>query len=72
MPKAKSFPSLGKRLWAAVLSYHMGYAGVDRVLKEDPDFEPDSSWNDLGTKLQRLMVNNIHIPVPKDVSKLIH
>jgi hypothetical protein len=44
----------GRRVKAAVISYLMGYKGVDYVLKDMPE-DPGEYWSDLGEKLARGM-----------------
>jgi hypothetical protein len=53
MPKAKSFPSIGERVAAAVISYNLGHAGVDRALKQYSDIKVSDWWEEKGRQLQR-------------------
>ena len=51
MPKRKSFPSAGRRLLAALISYQAGHAGVDRLLKQYESIEISPGWDELAMKL---------------------
>lgn len=47
------YNELGRRLLAAVVSYRLGYAGVDHVLKNEIPATVNSYWADLGRDLDR-------------------
>lgn len=51
MAKAKSFPSAGRRLLAALISYQAGHSGVDRILKQYAHLKIKPEWNELAMKL---------------------
>jgi hypothetical protein len=55
MSKTRSYNEAGRRLQAAVISYQMGYKGVDRILKTTPAVV-DESWADLARSLIRHML----------------
>ena len=63
MPKGKSFPSLGSRIAAAVLSYQLGHTGVDRVLKQYANVKVDPWWEDVGRALQQEIVKRTESPL---------
>lgn len=52
-PRPKDFPSLGKRIVCALLSYTQGFSGVDRILKNPAyrDIEVHPSWDAVGQDL---------------------
>lgn len=53
----KSYPTLGQRVLAAVMSYQLGHVGVDHVLKEYYSDGPANSWwEEKGKELQRELV----------------
>ena len=56
----KSFPTLGQRLLAAIVSYQLGHVGVDRVLRDYPDGPVDSWWEEKGMELARRLVSATH------------
>ena len=70
MPKAKAFPSLGTRIAAAVVSYQLGHAGVDRALKQYANHKVDSWWEDLGRAIQQEIVKKTASPLPNLPSRL--
>jgi hypothetical protein len=47
---ASAYNELGRRLLAAVVSYQLGYAGVDSTLKKTPR-EVEPWWSNLGQYL---------------------
>lgn len=51
MAKARSFPSAGRRLLAALISYQAGHAGVDRILKQYAHVKIRPEWDELAMKL---------------------
>jgi hypothetical protein len=51
----------GRRLKAALVSYHLGRAGVDRTLKETPE-DPGEGWAELAERLLMEMMLNINTP----------
>lgn len=51
--KVQMSKEAGRRIKAAVVSYLMGYKGVDRTLKEMADEDPGEYWSDLAEKLLR-------------------
>jgi hypothetical protein len=51
----------GRRLKAALVSYHLGRAGVDRTLKETPE-DPGEGWAELTERLLTGMMLNINTP----------
>jgi hypothetical protein len=64
-PKAKHFPSAGRRLAAALISYQIGHAGVDRVLKQHMDKKVNPWWEKKAQELIReMMTKNIFTPPP--------
>jgi hypothetical protein len=69
MPKAKSFPSLGARIAAAIVSYQLGHAGVDRLLKQYADVKLDPWWEKVGRELQEKMVK-IKISLPDTPTRI--
>jgi hypothetical protein len=48
----------GRRLKAAMLSYQLGLKGVDRTLKEMPEYAGDG-WAELAEKLLRGMAEQV-------------
>jgi hypothetical protein len=52
---SEGFEDAGRRVKAAVISYLMGYKGVDRTLKEMGEEDPGEFWSDLAEKLVRGM-----------------
>lgn len=54
-PAPKSFPSAGKRLAAAMLSFRLGYTGVDRALKRFAGKPVDAWWEKQAQRLLRAM-----------------
>ena len=54
MAEGHSFNEAGRRVKAAVISYQMGDAGVDRALKGIPD-DPGEGWAELAESLLRGM-----------------
>ena len=52
-----AFDELGRRILAALMSYQLGYSGVDRTLKElrEGGTVIDPSWNEVGLALLRRM-----------------
>jgi hypothetical protein len=59
VPAAKVFPTAGRRLLSALISYQMRYAGVDRVLKEDADKPAGQFWEDKADELIRIMLAQV-------------
>ncbi|MGH9607445.1 MAG: hypothetical protein ACRD3N_17285 [Terracidiphilus sp.] len=51
----------GRRLKAALVSYQLGRAGVDRTLKETPE-DPGEGWAELAERLLTEMMLNIDKP----------
>ncbi len=51
----------GRRLKAALVSYQLGRAGVDRTLKETPE-DPGEGWAELAQHLLTQMLLNINGP----------
>lgn len=49
------YNELGRRLLASIISYRLGYAGVDRVLKEMVPKTVDTSWAELAAVVDREM-----------------
>lgn len=45
------YESLGRRLAAAYISWHMGYKGVDHTLRKYETHDINQSWIDLGKQL---------------------
>ena len=56
-PRAKSFPSAGRRLAAALISYQIGHAGVDRVLKQYGHAKINPWWEAKAQQLIKEMLN---------------
>jgi hypothetical protein len=56
------------RVAAAVVSYQVGHAGVDRLLKQYAHIKLDPWWEEVGQELQRKAVKKLEIPSPKPVS----
>jgi hypothetical protein len=50
---SEGFEEAGRRIKAAVISYLMGFKGVDRTLKEMGDEDPGKCWTDEAVKLLR-------------------
>lgn len=48
----------GRRLKAAIISYRLGRAGVDRTLKELPD-DPGDGWAELAEQLDRALAAQV-------------
>ena len=70
-PKAKSFPSAGRRLAAALISYQIGHAGVDRVLKQYGDKKVNPWWEKKAQALIREMLQkNIFVPPPPQTPRM--
>ena len=59
MPKAKSFPSLGSRVAAAIASYNLGHVGVDRVLKEYAHVKTSEWWEIKAQELAREAMESV-------------
>jgi hypothetical protein len=62
------FNEAGRRVKAALISYQLGRAGVDRTLKEVPD-DPGEGWAELAESLIRGMNGAVVeklFPPPKD------
>jgi hypothetical protein len=51
----------GRRLMAALVSYHLGRAGVDRTLKETPE-DLGEGWAEVAQHLLTQMLLNINQP----------
>ena len=58
--KTHRYNEAGRRLQAAMLSYQMGYKGVDSTLKTTPAVV-DESWADLAEQLLKEMTNQINL-----------
>lgn len=56
-----SYREAGRRLKAALISYQLGRAGVDRTLKEVSD-DPGEGWVELAQILLRQMALNLNGP----------
>jgi hypothetical protein len=56
--KDHPYREAGRRLKAALISYRLGRAGVDRTLKEIPD-DPGEGWADLAEQLDRAMAMQV-------------
>jgi hypothetical protein len=56
--KVHPFNEAGRRLKAALISYQLGRAGVDRTLKESPE-DPGEDWAELAEELLRDMAEQI-------------
>jgi hypothetical protein len=50
----KGFREAGRRLKAAMISYQMGYKGVDSTLKQLPE-DPGDSWAEMAEHILRGM-----------------
>jgi hypothetical protein len=73
MPKAKSFPSLGERVAAAIMSYNLGHSGVDRVLKQTAHVKVSEWWEQKARELQRESMENLDKKVqPKPGPERVH
>jgi hypothetical protein len=48
----KGFREAGRRLKAAIISYQMGYKGVDSTLKQVPE-DPGDSWTEMAEHILR-------------------
>ncbi|HEV7521308.1 MAG TPA: hypothetical protein VGP89_09430 [Candidatus Angelobacter sp.] len=73
MPKAKSFPSLGERVAAAIASYNLGHTGVDRVLKQYAHVKVSDWWEKKARELQRESMENVDRKiVPKPGPERVH
>jgi len=70
MSKEKSFPSLGARIAAALVSYQLGHAGVDRVLKQYANVKIDPWWEDVGRALQQEVVKRTENSLPDPPSRI--
>jgi hypothetical protein len=64
------YDELGRRLLASVISYRLGYAGVDRTLKEKVPETVDSSWSELGEYLDREISEAIGRTLSPSIKKL--
>jgi hypothetical protein len=63
----KTFPTLGQRVLAALVSYQMGHVGVDRILKENYVDSPTSPlWEDKCLEMLRELVNATSLSVLSD------
>jgi len=51
----------GRRLKAALVSYQLGRAGVDRTLKEKPE-DPGEGWAELAQHLLTRMLLSVNEP----------
>jgi hypothetical protein len=70
-PKAQSFPSAGRRLAAALISYQIGHSGVDRVLKQYSDKKVDPWWEKKAQELLREMNNRkLFVPPPPQTPRM--
>lgn len=68
MAESHPFNEAGRRVKAALISYQLGRAGVDRTLKEVPD-DPGEGWAELAESLIRGMNGAVVeklFPPPKD------
>ena len=54
---------LGRRLYAAIVSFHLGLKSVDDALKRYTPDHVHSSWGELGLQLQRSMVEAVTAPL---------
>jgi hypothetical protein len=54
---AKHYNEAGRRLQAAMISYQMGYKGVDATLKKMPE-DADESWAQLAEQILRNMMES--------------
>lgn len=50
----KDFTEAGRRLKAAMISYQLGYKGVDSTLKQVPE-DPGDSWTEMAEHILRGM-----------------
>lgn len=48
---SKAYEDLGRRLALAYTSWHMGYKGVDYILKRYEGFPIHESWAELGKRI---------------------
>lgn len=55
------YKEAGRRLKAALISYRLGRAGVDRTLKQIPD-DPGEGWAELAQELDRRMAEQVMAP----------
>jgi len=70
-PRPQSFPSAGRRLAAALISYQIGHTGVDRVLKQYGDKKVDPWWEKKAQELLREMNNRkLFIPPPPQTPRM--
>jgi hypothetical protein len=69
MSKVHRYNEAGRRLQAAVISFHMGYKGVDATLKTTPEVV-DESWAELAAQLIRGILqenaDRLHRPLNSD------
>ena len=56
--KDHPYREAGRRLKAAIISYRLGRAGVDRTLKEIPD-DPGEGWAELAERVDRSMTEQM-------------
>lgn len=70
-PKAKSFPSAGRRLAAALISYQIGHAGVDRVMKQYMNKKLNPWWEKKAQELlKEMMLRNRFTPPPPQTPRM--
>lgn len=69
-PRAKSFPSAGKRLAAAMISFRLGYTGVDRVLRRYKNGPLDAWWEKKAQQILREMLRKADFQPPTQTPRL--
>jgi hypothetical protein len=70
-PTAKDFPSAGRRLAAALMSYQIGHAGVDRVLRQTRKKNIDPWWEQKAQELiEEMLAKKIFVLAPPQTPRL--
>jgi hypothetical protein len=58
---SKAYEDLGRRLASAYTSWHMGYKGVDHIMRKYEAQPVNESWAELGRQL-----HNMVLPIDKE------
>jgi hypothetical protein len=70
-PSPKDFPSAGRRVAAALISYRIGHAGVDRVLQQFREKKIDPWWEQKAQELiDEMIEKKMFVPAPPQTPRL--
>lgn len=58
---AELYEDLGRRLASAYTSWHMGYKGVDHIMRKYEGYPVNESWAELGRQLHHMV-----LPIDKE------